>query len=88
MKFTDGFWHKRAGVAALHPVHLRDIEADGDRLTAYAATRRIHHRGDTLEISRALGLLLFGLQFLDLVFQFLDATDGLLFELPTGFKSV
>jgi alpha-D-xyloside xylohydrolase len=48
MKFTDGFWHKRAGIAALHPVHLRDIEADGDRLTAYAATRRIGHRGDTL----------------------------------------
>jgi alpha-D-xyloside xylohydrolase len=48
MKFTDGFWHKRAGVSALHPVHLRDIEADGDRLTAYAATKRIAHRGDTL----------------------------------------
>src|SRR5690349_12868187 len=48
MKFTDGFWHKRDGVSALHPVHLQDIEAEADRLTAYAATKRITHRGDTL----------------------------------------
>ncbi len=48
MKFTDGFWHKREGVSALHPVHLQDVEAGADRLTAFAATRRINHRGDTL----------------------------------------
>ena len=26
MKFTDGYWRKRDGVAALHPAHVHDVE--------------------------------------------------------------
>jgi alpha-D-xyloside xylohydrolase len=48
MKFTDGFWHKRAGVNALHPAHLQDVSADATSLTVYAATKRVEQRGDTL----------------------------------------
>ena len=48
MKFTDGYWRKRDGVTALHPAHLHDVEADATTLTVFAATRRVHHRGDTL----------------------------------------
>ena len=48
MKFTDGYWRKRDGVAALHPAHLHDVEADATTLTVFAATKRVHQRGDTL----------------------------------------
>jgi alpha-D-xyloside xylohydrolase len=48
MKFTDGFWHKRDGVVALHPQHTQDVRTTRDTLTVYAATKRVHHRGDTL----------------------------------------
>jgi alpha-D-xyloside xylohydrolase len=48
MKFTDGYWRKRDGVTALHPAHLHDVEADAATLTVFAATRRVHQRGDTL----------------------------------------
>src|SRR3569833_1440328 len=48
MKFTDGFWHKREGVVALHPQHTQDVRTTRDTLTVYAATKRVHHRGDTL----------------------------------------
>jgi alpha-D-xyloside xylohydrolase len=48
MKFTDGYWRKRAGLTVLHPAHLQDTAADPDSLTVWAATRPIQHRGDTL----------------------------------------
>jgi alpha-D-xyloside xylohydrolase len=48
MKFTDGFWRKREGFTVLHPAHLQDTRPGPDSLTAWAATRRIEHRGDTL----------------------------------------
>ena len=48
MKFTDGYWRKRAGFTVLHPAHLQDTAAGPDTLTAWAATRPITHRGDTL----------------------------------------
>ncbi|MEU8660784.1 alpha-xylosidase [Actinoplanes philippinensis] len=48
MKFTDGYWRKRAGVTVLHPAHLQDTATGPDSLTAWAATRPITHRGDTL----------------------------------------
>ena len=48
MKFTDGYWRKRDGVTVLHPAHLQDTATTADSLTAWAAVRRIHHRGDTL----------------------------------------
>lgn len=48
MKFTDGYWRKRAGYTVLHPAHLQDTATAPDKLTVWAATRPITHRGDTL----------------------------------------
>ncbi|MFD7862836.1 alpha-xylosidase [Streptomyces sp. NPDC057682] len=48
MKFTDGFWLMREGVRASYATEIRDLRADGDRFTAYAAVKRVAARGDTL----------------------------------------
>jgi alpha-D-xyloside xylohydrolase len=48
MKFTDGFWRKRDGVTALHPVHVHDLFAGPASLTVYASTRKLERRDDTL----------------------------------------
>jgi alpha-D-xyloside xylohydrolase len=53
MKFTDGFWHARPGVEALYAQEARDLAiergTDGrDELVAWAPTRIIAGRGDTL----------------------------------------
>ncbi|MEV6305927.1 alpha-xylosidase [Actinoplanes sp. NPDC051861] len=48
MKFTDGYWRKRSGLTVLHPAHLLDSTTGPGSLTVYAATRPVHHRGDTL----------------------------------------
>ncbi|WP_448809094.1 alpha-xylosidase [Agromyces bauzanensis] len=48
MKFTDGFWHARPGVEALYAQEVRDLAVDGDELVAWAPTRVIAGRGDTL----------------------------------------
>jgi alpha-D-xyloside xylohydrolase len=52
MKFTDGYWQMRPGVEAQFATEAWDVEAGADSLTIYAPTRRIEHRGDTL--NRAL----------------------------------
>jgi alpha-D-xyloside xylohydrolase len=49
MKFTDGYWRKRDGFAVLHPAQLRDTASDGTSLTAYATTKRVYGRADTLD---------------------------------------
>jgi alpha-D-xyloside xylohydrolase len=49
MKFTDGYWRKRDGFAVLHPAQLRDTSSDGTSLTAYATTKRVRGRADTLD---------------------------------------
>src|SRR4051794_21907602 len=49
MKFTDGYWRKRDGFAVLHPAQLRDTASDGTSLTAYATTKRVRGRADTLD---------------------------------------
>jgi alpha-D-xyloside xylohydrolase len=49
MKFTDGFWLKRAGLRVLHPAHLRDTSQDGATLTAYAPAKKVNSRSDTLD---------------------------------------
>ena len=49
MKFTDGYWRKRDGYAVLHPAQLRDTDADGEVLTAYATTKPVRERADTLD---------------------------------------
>ena len=49
MKFTDGYWLKRKGLTVLHPAQLRDVEADEKTLTAYASTKPVRSRSDTLD---------------------------------------
>lgn len=48
MKFTDGYWLLRKGVKAAYPAQLHEVEIAGDSFTAYAPTKAIAHRGDTL----------------------------------------
>ena len=52
MKFTDGFWQTRPGVSALYAQEAYDLDvtpsAEGDTVTAYAPTKVIERRGDTL----------------------------------------
>ncbi|XVV09193.1 alpha-xylosidase [Actinoplanes sp. CA-131856] len=49
MKFTDGYWLKRQGLTVLHPSQLRDTEAGENSLTAYATTKPVRARADTLD---------------------------------------
>lgn len=49
MKFTDGFWRKRDGIHATHPVQVHDVFTGPGRLTAHAVTRKVVTRGDTLD---------------------------------------
>ncbi|BCB91294.1 alpha-xylosidase [Phytohabitans suffuscus] len=48
MKFSDGYWHMREGVHPLYPAQVHDHTTDRDSLTVYAPTKRLEHRGDTL----------------------------------------
>ena len=50
MKFTDGYWQMRPDVTARFPVHVHDVEVAPDSLTVYGATKRLAHRGDTLNL--------------------------------------
>ncbi|HET7506253.1 MAG TPA: alpha-xylosidase [Kofleriaceae bacterium] len=50
MKFTHGYWQKRDGVRALHPVALHSASASDHALTVYAATRPVTGRADTLDM--------------------------------------
>jgi alpha-D-xyloside xylohydrolase len=49
MKFTDGYWLKRKGFSVLHPAQLRDSQADEKTLTAWASTKPVRSRSDTLD---------------------------------------
>ena len=48
MKFTDGYWHVRSGLNVLYPVEIRDVEVKEDSVTVYASTKKIEHKGHTL----------------------------------------
>src|SRR3954465_1580803 len=48
MKFTDGYWRRRPGVHAAHPVEVRDVTEEPGKLTVHAPARPIRHRVDTL----------------------------------------
>jgi alpha-D-xyloside xylohydrolase len=50
MKFTDGYWHTRPGIAPLYAVEVDDVRVDeaAGTMTVYAPTARIRRRGDTL----------------------------------------
>lgn len=49
VKFTDGNWLMLPGVQAQSPMTVYDVEASDRELTIFAPTRRIHHRGATLD---------------------------------------
>jgi len=50
MKFTDGYWQMRDGYTPHFAAQAYDVEANGQSLTVYAPTKRIGHRGDTLNL--------------------------------------
>lgn len=50
MKFTDGYWQIRQGNTPYYPVQVHEIETDSDSLVVYGATKRLNHRGDTLNL--------------------------------------
>ena len=51
MKFTNGHWLMRPGVTPYFPVHVHEVEVEPDALTVYGPTRRLTHRGDTIDLS-------------------------------------
>jgi alpha-D-xyloside xylohydrolase len=48
MKFTDGYWGFRPNVTPHFAVQVSDITVEADALIIYGSTRRLTHRGDTL----------------------------------------
>ena len=48
MRFNDGYWLLRPGLAQLRPRGTGDVEAGGRSLTVHAPTGPVRHRGDTL----------------------------------------
>jgi alpha-D-xyloside xylohydrolase len=48
MKFTDGFWLVRQGVDLAHAHGVRDVEPADGGFTAFAPTKAVQSRGDTL----------------------------------------
>ncbi len=50
MKFTDGYWNIRQGFQPNYASQVHDVDIDVDSLTIYAPTKRLNHRGDTLNL--------------------------------------
>jgi len=50
MKFTNGFWLLREGVSLSKAVQLQKVEHDNEKLSLLYATRKIEHRGNTLNL--------------------------------------
>ncbi|HKJ39085.1 MAG TPA: hypothetical protein VJ972_09935, partial [Anaerolineales bacterium] len=50
MKFTDGYWQIRAGMTAHYVEQAYEIEIEKDSLTAFAPTKKLNGRGDTLNL--------------------------------------
>lgn len=50
MKFSDGYWQLKKGVTLFSPMDVRDIVCSEEKLTVFAATKNIAHRGDTLNL--------------------------------------
>ncbi len=48
MRLTDGFRLLRDGVRVSYATEVRDLHVSDDHFTAYAAVRRVEHRGHTL----------------------------------------
>ncbi len=49
MKFTNGYWLFRDNVTPHFAVQVHDVEVEADALVVYGSTRRLTHRGDTLD---------------------------------------
>ena len=49
MKFTNGYWLFRENVTPYFAVQVHEVEVEAEALVVYAATRRLTHRGDTLD---------------------------------------
>jgi alpha-D-xyloside xylohydrolase len=50
MKFTDGYWQMRKGMTPYYAAQAHEIEVGKDSLTAYAPTKKLQGRGDTLSL--------------------------------------
>jgi len=50
MKFTDGYWQIRPGMTPHYAAQVHDVEIDNNSLTAYAPTKKLQGRGDTLNL--------------------------------------
>lgn len=50
MKFTAGYWESREGVTPHYPVQVHTVEVEAGAMTVYGSTRRLNHRGDTLNL--------------------------------------
>ncbi len=48
MKFTDGYWQMRPGCTPFYAAQVHDIETTPQTLTVYATSRKMEHRGDTI----------------------------------------
>jgi alpha-D-xyloside xylohydrolase len=48
MKFSNGYWRIREDVRLSRPVEVHDVTVTAHSMTVHAPTRRITHRGDTL----------------------------------------
>ncbi|MFT0761909.1 alpha-xylosidase [Actinomyces sp. F1_1611] len=49
MKFSEGYWIKKAGYQVEHPRFIQGVEASATGFRAYALTRRFSHAGDELD---------------------------------------
>ncbi len=50
MKFTDGYWQMRAGMTPYYAEQVHEVEIESDAITAYAPTKKLTGRGDTLNL--------------------------------------
>ena len=50
MKFTDGYWQMRRGVTPHFPAQVHSVVVEENALTVLAPTKKIQHRGDTLNL--------------------------------------
>ncbi|NLK06307.1 MAG: alpha-xylosidase [Spirochaetales bacterium] len=48
MKFRDGYWNIRKNVRNLNKVATVDVRSEAGKLSAFAAVKKIEHRGSTL----------------------------------------
>jgi len=48
MKFRDGYWGIQKGITLINRVETRDITKDNHSVTLYSTSKKITHRGDTL----------------------------------------